>query len=221
MSITKIIKQRKSVRAFLDKEIPCNLLHEILEIARFSPSSTNTQPWEVCVVSKEKKKALDKKMLNAFKRGDKGEMDYKYYPDKFIKPMRDKQVALGKKMYGLLGIEKGDKEASMKQWGRNYTSFESPSTIYFFMDKSLEKGSYLDCGMFIQTLALVAMQKGLSTCIQASLAQFPNIVRDELNISKDKFLICGMAIGYEDSKALINTLKTDRMEVEEFAKFYK
>lgn len=220
MTVTQAIKTRKSIRGFLDKDVDFELIQEMLEIARFSPSSTNTQPWEVCVVSGATKKSLDTKMLSAFQSGQKGQMDYKYYPDTFSKSMRSKQVELGKKMYGLLGITKDDKEASIKQWGRNYTSFDAPVTIYFFMDKNLERGSFMDCGMFIQTLALMATQKGLSTCLQASLGQYSDIVRQELNISDDKILLCGMALGYEDETALINTFKSDRMEVEEFTKFY-
>lgn len=220
MTVLEAIKTRKSVRAFLDKEVPQTLIEEILQIARFAPSSTNTQPWEICVVRAERKKLLENKMLKAFKSGDKGGMDYKYSPDLLPKPMREKQVSLGKKMYGLLGITKDDKEKSIKQWSRNYISFDAPVVIYLFMDKTLEKGSFFDCGMFMQTLALVASEKGLSTCMQASLAQYPNIVRDELKIDDSKILLCGISLGYEDKQALINSFKSDRMEVEEFTTFY-
>lgn len=220
MTAIEAIKARKSVRAYLDKDVSKDVLEKILEVAKLSPSSTNTQPWELHVVKGEAKKSLQNRMLEAFKSGAKSHMDYKYYPDKFIQPIRDRQVALGKKMYGLLGIDKENKEKSIKQWGENYTSFNAPVSIYFFIDKSLEKGSYLDSGILIQTIALTAVEMGLSTCIQGALAQYPDIVRQELNISDDKILLCGMALGYEDKNALINTFKSDRMEVEEFTKFY-
>lgn len=218
--LTDIIKARKSVRAFLNKEVPMEQIREILNIARHSPSSTNTQPWEVCVVTGERNKSLGSKIQQAFINGERAQMDYQYYPDKFTQPIRDRQRELGRKLYGTLNIAKDCHTQSLKQMGLNYSSFGAPVTFYFFIDRSLKRGSYLDCGIFMQTIALTATQMGLATCMLASLAQYPHIVRTELNMSDDKMLICGLALGYEDKNALINTFRSDRLDVDHFTKFY-
>ena len=93
--------------------------------------------------------------------------------------------------------------------------------LYFFIDKSLEKGSFLDYGMFLQSLMLSATSKGLATCVQASLGEYPNIIKSILNIDDTKTLVCGMALGYEDDKAVINSFKTSRIAVEDFTSFYE
>lgn len=218
--LTDIIKTRKSVRAFLNKEVSIEQIREILEVARYSPSSTNTQPWEVCVVTGERNKALGQKIRHAFISGEKAQMDYQYYPNEFIQPIHDRKRALGRKMYGVLHVEKGHHDNNLQQLGQNYISFGAPVTFYFFLDNSLKKGSFLDCGILMQTIALTATQMGLASCMLASLAQYPHIVREELNISDNKMLICGLALGYEDNNALINSFRSDKLEVDDFAKFY-
>lgn len=220
MKVRKAIKKRKSVRAFEDKEVKKELIEEILDIAKWSPSSTNNQPWEICVVSGEKKKALDKKMLEAFDSGVKGKMDYEYNPVELKQVYKNRQIELGKSLFELLDIKRDDKEARVKQWKKNYTSFGAPVSIYFFIDKSLEKSSFIDIGIFLQSIALLAIDYGLATCMQGALGEYSNIVRSQLNISDDKILICGMALGYEDKNALVNTFKSQRENVEDFAKFY-
>lgn len=221
MNIKEVIEKRKSVRAFLDKDVDIKLVEEILEYARFSPSSTNTQPCEVCVVSGDKKKELDEKVLKAFDSGIAPKMDYPYYPqpDKFVSFIKNRRIKLGKKFYTFLGIQRDDKDARQKQWRQNYTSFGAPISFYFYMDKNLEKGSFIDVGIFIQSIALLATELGLSTCIQGALGEYPSIIRKELDIGDDKIILCGMALGYEDKSAKVNTFHTQKIKTSEFVKY--
>lgn len=221
MTVSEALKERKSTRAFLPKAVPQELIEEILEDAKHAPSGVNMQPWYICVVSGEKKRTLENRIIKAFERGHKEVMDYAYYPSTWEEPYKSRRKETGLLMYSTLGIAKEDKQRQMEQWKLNYRAFDAPVVLYFFIDASLEKGSYLDYGMFLQSVMLSATAKGLATCPQAALAEFPSIVKEELRVDKNMLLLCGIALGYEDKEALINSYKTSRVAIEEFAKFYE
>lgn len=221
MGVIDVLKQRKSVRAYLNKEVEKEKIRIILESAKLAPSGVNTQPFNVCVVSGQKKITIENKILEAFDANKKETMDYQYYPLKWEEPYKSRRKAVGLLMYGTLGIKRDDKDKQIKQWKENYKAFGAPTVLYFFIDPILEKGSYLDYGMFLQSLMLVATELGLGTCPMASLVEFPSMVKNELDIDSDKILLCGMALGYEDKSALINSYRTDRIALDDFSRFYE
>lgn len=221
MDVLDALLNRKSVRAFLDKAVEKEKIEAILERAKHAPSGVNMQPWRVCVVSGEKKKAIETAMIEAFERGEKARMDYRYYPDEWREPYKGRRKETGLLMYSALGIgrEDGDKKAG--QWKANYRAFDAPVVLYFFIDASLDKGSYLDYGMFLQSVMLAATAKGLGSCPQAALAEYPDIVRDALGVGSDQTLLCGLALGYEDTSHPVNSYRTDRIPLEAFATFFE
>jgi nitroreductase len=219
MDTLKALKQRKSVRAYSAKDVPDELVKEILQASKHSPSGVNTQPWEVYVVKGEKKKQIEQKVQNAFESGKKETMDYNYYPLVWEEPFKSRRKHTGLLMYETLGITREDKQRQKEQWKANYRAFDAPVVLYFFIDKTLQKGSYLDYGMFIQSIMLAAVSLGLGTCTQAALAEYPGIVKECLNVDDSKALICGMALGYEDKDAPINSYRTPRVDIEEFTRF--
>ena len=221
MNVSDTLKERKSVRAYLPKDVEKEKIEHILNCAKHAPSGVNTQPWQVCVVSKDSKKRLDAKMTDAFLSNEKENMDYQYYPLVWNEVYKNRRKETGLQMYKTLEITREDKDKQLKQWTKNYDAFGAPVVLYFFIDKDMQKGSYLDYGMFLQSIALVAVEQGLSTCIQAALAQYPDIVKDELNIPKDKILLCGIALGYEDKNDVVNSYRTSRVELEEFVEFFE
>lgn len=221
MNVFEALQKRKSVRSFLDKEVEKEKIKTILDNAKCAPSGVNTQPWRVCVVSKDKKKAIEAKVIEAFEGGQKAAMDYQYYPLQWEEPYKSRRKETGLLMYRTLGISREDKERQVEQWKANYRAFDAPVVLYFFIDASLEKGSYLDYGMFLQSVMLAATELGLGSCPQAALAEFPDIVKEELGIGQDKVLLCGMALGYEDTDASINSYRTERISLEEFVSFYE
>lgn len=220
MNIQQALQTRKSVRAFLDKGVDRDLIENVLDLSRFYPSSTNMQPIEVCVLRGNAKKTLDQKLLKAFDDGVERHMDYEYYPKVQKDIFMLRQQELGKSLYNLLGISRDDKDARVKQWRKNYEAFGAPVVLYFFMDKSLKSSSFIDCGILLQSIMLTATEFGLSTCVQGSLGEYPNIVRKELGIASDKILICGMAMGYADEDATINSFQSTRIGLDEFCRFY-
>ena len=109
----------------------------------------------------------------------------------------------------------------MDQWAANYRAFDAPVMILFFIDPIMQRGSYMDYGMFLQSIMLAAEEQGLATCPQASVGDYPHIIKPELGYDDDTILLCGIALGYEDKDALVNSYRTSRLEVDEFTKFFK
>lgn len=221
MNIIEALHLRKSTRAFLDKPVDREQIIRILEAARHAPSGTNAQPWQVAVVSGRKKGALTEALEQAFLQEGPGTMDYQYYPLDWHEPYKHRRVACGLQLYSALNIDRKDKAKRLTQWMANYRAFDAPVVLFFFLDPVMQKGSFLDYGMFIQSVMLAALAEGLATCAQAALGQYPELIKDFLGYSRETTLICGMALGYEDKEAPVNNYRTPREEVEIFTRFFE
>jgi nitroreductase len=220
MNVIEALEQRKSTRAFLSKEVEQEKINAILDAARHAPSGTNTQPWQVAVVTGESKIKLQSKIEAAFRSGDKGKADYRYYPYEWTEPYASRRKECGLLMYKTLGITREDKERQVNQWAANYRAFGAPVMLLFFMDDVMQTGSYMDYGMFLQSVMLVAVDQGLATCPQAAIADYPEIIKAELGYPQETVLLCGMALGYEDKDALVNSYRTSREEVNSFTRYF-
>ena len=220
MKVEDALKRRKSVRAFLDKAVEPEKVTVILDAARHAPSGVNTQPWQVAVVSGKAKTTLQEKIETTFRGGDKGKAEYSYYPTEWKEPFTSRRKECGLLMYKTLGIERSDRERQMDQWAANYRAFDAPVMMLFFIDSAMQAGSYLDYGMFLQSVMLAAVEQGLATCPQASIADYPEIIKAELGYGDDTTLLCGIALGYEDKDALVNSYRTSRETVESFTRYF-
>ncbi len=145
--------------------------------------------------------------------------DYDYYTDPMEEPYLARRRQCGWGLYGTLGIGRGDHAKSKAYRAGNYDFFGAPAGLIFTIDRTLERGSWLDYGMFLQTIMLAARARGLHTCAEAAIASYPDVVRRELNITRDWIVICGMAMGYADPDAVVNTFRPPRIEVEDYAVF--
>jgi len=221
MNVKEALQQRKSTRAFLDKEVEPEKINTILDAARHAPSGVNTQPWQVAVVSGETKQKLQGKIEATFRGGDKGKADYPYYPTEWLEPYKARRKECGLLMYKTLEIKREDRERQMDQWAANYRAFDAPVMLLFFMDRKMQTGSYMDYGMFLQSIMLTAVEEGLATCPQASIADYPDIIKETLGYPEDNILLAGMALGYEDKDALVNSYRTSREDVGSFTQYFK
>lgn len=221
MDVERALLQRKSVRAFLDKAVEKEKIRNILAAASHAPSGANMQPWQVAVVSGESKQKLQQKIEAAFHGGDRGKADYRYYPVEWTEPYKSRRMACGLQLYATLGIKRENKQRQLDQWAANYRSFGAPVMLLFFMDRILQTGSFMDYGMFLQSIMLAAVEQGLATCPQASLADYAELIRQALDYPDDSILLCGMALGYEDKDALVNTYRTPRENIDSFARFFE
>ncbi|MGC8508476.1 MAG: nitroreductase [Thiomonas sp.] len=222
-AVDAAITSRRSIRRFLPTPVPRQIIEAILQVAARAPSGTNTQPWQVHVLSGAAKARLSARILAAYDdpaQAAQHTEDYAYYPSEWRSPYIDRRRKVGWDLYGLLGIAKGDKAAMHAQHGRNYVFFDAPVGLIFTIDRVMEQGSWLDYGMFLQNIMVAARGRGLDTCPQAAFNQFHRIIEDELGLDASaQQVVCGMALGWADPAAIENTLVTERAPVSEFARF--
>lgn len=220
MQVKEAVKNRRSVRAFLNRDVEPEKIERIIEHARFAPSGSNTQPWSVAVISGKTKLKIQEGFETAFDAGQRGKMEYHYYPLQWSQKYQNRRKVTGLILYETLGIGKADKAGQLRQWKANYRAFDAPVMLLFFIDKGLEKGSFMDYGMFLQSIMLLALEEGLATCPQAALAEYPDIVKEVLDIPDDEMLLVGMAMGYEDKDAAVNSYRTPRESVASFTSYF-
>jgi nitroreductase len=217
----KAITTRRSVRAYLPTPVPRAVVEELLALASRAPSGSNVQPWKVRVLAGEVRSNLTRAILAALDRDgpDSFVRGYNYYPVKWQEPYLGRRRKVGWDLYSLLGIGRGDFEESERHKRRNYEFFGAPVGMIVTIDRVLETGSWLDLGMFLGSLMVAARGRGLDTCAQAAFATAHKVVREQLAIPETETVVCGMALGYADSGALINRLETTRASPAEFASF--
>ncbi|MBT9524576.1 MAG: nitroreductase [Rhizobacter sp.] len=221
-AVDAAITSRRSLRAYLPTPVPRETLEDILRVASRAPSGTNTQPWKVYVLTGERLQGLSRQILEAFDdpaQAATHREEYAYYPTQWQSPYIDRRRKVGWDLYGLLGIGKTDKERMHAQHGRNYRFFDAPVGLMFTIDRIMEKGSWLDYGMFLQNIMVAARARGLDTCPQAAFTQFHKIIMPAIGASADEMLVCGMSLGHADPAAIENSLVTEREPVSGFARF--
>ena len=216
------ITTRQSLRAFLSTEVPRETLEAILGVAARAPSGTNTQPWKVYVLTGEARSSLSRKIRAAYddpaERATHTE-EYAYYPTEWVSPFIDRRRKVGWDLYTLLGIAKTDKARMHAQHSRNYDFFGAPVGLMFTIDRVMRQGSWLDYGMFLQSIMVAARARGLHTCPQAAFTQFHRIICPHIGAPENEQLVCGMSLGHADPGAVENTLATERASVSSFVNF--
>ncbi|ORU93693.1 MAG: nitroreductase [Cycloclasticus sp. symbiont of Bathymodiolus heckerae] len=220
MNINEAIESRISVRAYIDKPVTNDTINKILDVARWSPSGTNTQPWKVAVVQGSTKQTITDGLLNAVNNKIPPNPDYQYYPESWVEPFKSRRFQCGMDLYEALDIGREDKEKRLEAGLANYRFFGAPVTLFFFIDKDMGKGSWVDMGMFIQNVMLAAREHGLGTCPQASTSDYPDLVRKALNVPDQFSLICGVALGYPDDSEPVNQYRTQREEASSFTTWF-
>lgn len=220
MNVIDAIKSRFSTRAFLDKPVNRDTIEALLDVARWAPSGGNLQPWNVMVVTGKTKQRIGNEIIQARANGKKERSDFSYYPDEWFEPYKSRRVASGVALYQALQIKREDIEKRNQAWNNNFRFFDAPVGLLFFIERNLGRGAWVDLGIFLQSLMLTATAHGLATCPQASLADYPDIVRKILAIDEKYALVCGLSLGYADPDVPENNYRTERANVNEFTKWY-
>lgn len=226
LSVEEAISSRQSMRAFLPQTVARQDIEEILTVASRAPSGTNCQPWKVYVLQGASRDQLVDKVCAAHDavRADPAlaeqyKEEYDYYPKEWVSPYIDRRRENGWSLYGLLGIGKGDRDKMHAQHQRNYRFFDAPVGLMFTVDRVMGRGSLVDYGMFMQNIMLTARGKGLHTCAQAAWNGYSSIVLPHIGASDKEMLVCGMALGYADPDAVVNTFRTPREGVGQFTRW--
>jgi nitroreductase len=218
MKVSDALKTRISTRAFLDKPVTEEQVRDILETARWSPSGGNLQPWRVWVAMDGARDRLIETVREAISKEPMGdESEINIYPPNLQEPWRTRRYALGEEMYELLGIPREDKPARIARMMQNFELFDAPVGLFFSLDRRFDKGQWAHLGMFMLSIALVATEKGLATCMQEMWTTRSKTVSKFFGLPESEQLYCGMALGYADPAANVNDLRSSRASVDEFA----
>jgi nitroreductase len=221
-AVDAAIVSRHSIRAYLDKPVAKSVIEDILRVSARAPSGTNTQPWKVYVLTGTEQQELSSKVLSVVRDPAQNALAkeaYNYYPDKWVSPYVDRRRKVGWDLYTLLGIGKADKEKMQIQAARNFKFFDAPVGLMFSIDRIMGQGSWLDYGMFLQNIMVAARGRGLDTCPQAAWNHYHTTISKHLGFAEDEVFVCGMSLGYADSKAIENSLITERENLESFTSF--
>ena len=213
MELLEAIQNRKSIRKFKPDPVSRVLLQEILHAALRAPSAINTQPWECWVVGGEVLQQLSREMYAEGAKGSPSRADFKLteiWKDAYLNRMREN----GKGLFGLLGIDRQDTERRKAFALSMYKFFDTPQVIFLCLDSSLGDYSIFDCGCFTQNICLLAISKGLGTCIQHSAVNYPDIIRRYVPIPVEKKILVAISIGYPDEEAIVNRFRSSRETLE-------
>ncbi len=216
MKITDAIKSRKSVRQFTNQTVSETIIRDLLETAKWSPSGGNLQPWKVHVLVGEALSSFTSDVQKKLLAGKMEDPEYDIYPPELTEPYRTRRRILGQDLYDLLGVPKEDTVGKMKQLAKNFEFFGAPVGLFFVMDRQMEIGQYVDLGMFMQSITLLAREKGLHTCPQEAWSRWPKTIGQFLDLPENEMIFCGMALGHMDEEAVINKLQSKREEFDEF-----
>jgi nitroreductase len=217
MELLDGIKTRRSYRAYEDTPIPPEVMGKVLEAAGRSPSFTNTQPWEIAVVSGVRKDALSRILCGLVDSKATANPDIPM-PTSWPTDLAGRARDHGARRFEALGIERANEQQRTELRMMNFKFYGAPSVVFLLMDASLTSWSLFDAGLFAQSLCLAAHSVGLGTCLQAALASYPDAVRQFLGLPKTKLLVIGISIGYPDSAARINTYQSTRVGLNEFVR---
>jgi len=216
--LEELLNARYSVRAFLPKPVPREIIDRMLTAAQRTASWCNSQPWQVLIASGEAKERFRKEIHAAAISGAEQGHDFTP-PREYLGVYLDRRRESGFQLYNTLGIPKGDKLAYAKQALENYNFFGAPHVAIIHTDEPLGIYGAIDCGAYVGNFMLAAQALGLGTIAQAALARHSSLIRRHFNLPDDRRIVCGMSFGYADHGNLVNSYRTSRATLADTATF--
>ncbi len=222
MNVYEAAASRRSIRAYLDKPVPGDVIRRVLEAAARAASGGNLQPWFIDVVAGDRlaelKKIMEKRVIEA-PNGD-AVTEYNIYPPDLVSPYRERRFAVGEDMYKVLDVPREDKAGRLRWFARNFQFFGAPMALFCTVDRRMGQPQWSDLGMYLQTVMMMLRAEGLDSCAQECWARYPKTITDFIGTPPERMLFTGMAIGYQDLAHPINKLVTRRAPLDEFARFH-
>jgi len=219
-TVSEALETRITVRDFLDTPVPDDILRAILEKAMRSPSGGNLQPWKLHVMTGDTLAAFKKTAAERTLSGKLEEPTYRAYPSPLWEPQRSWRYKLGEDMYAKVGIPRENKMGRLVWLAQNAKFFEAPVGIIITGHKGLEMPQYMDVGILLQSIMLLARENGLHTAPQGWWRNWTSVCHDRLNIPEEEEVLVGIALGYGNPDNPVNDLYADRASLEEVSQFY-
>jgi nitroreductase len=222
-TVIQALNSRSSKRAYLDKAVTKDIQEQILEAAANTPSGANMQPWITYAVSDKKVlKDIGDAIIAKMQTGVKYDQFIQYYPVKWKAPFKKRRMQTGIGLYNHMSIDRKDVESRTKMWHDNFRWFNASTVFFIFTDKAMideSQGAFIDCGAYMQSIMLSALDFGLDTCPQGSTTEFGRVVADVLKTPSNLALLYSVVIGYSDKSAKINAYQPPRVSLEENVTF--
>jgi len=216
MDVTQAVRQRISTRGFLDTPIPESEIREWLETGQRSPSGGNLQPWRTIVVTGDAKQAVIDLAAEKLMSNPRGEpTDRDIYPKNLWDPFEARRREVGRMLYDAIGIPKEDKAGRMAWFARNYQFFGAPFAVFIVIDERMGHGQWAHTGMYLQTLALLAEERGWGTCMQECWGILRPSLKEHFKLGETEMIWCGMSVGIPDKEDPANTLYASRASQDE------
>jgi nitroreductase len=220
-AVDHVMRGRFANRFFVDRPVGLATITEIIEVARHAGTGANVQPWRVHVVTGHAKGTLTRAIGVAHETAPGAHLaEYNYFPENLPEPYASRRREFGAVFYGSIGVDAKDQAARAAQTARNYQFFDAPVGLIFTIDRHLEKGSWLDLGMFIQNVMLAARARGLDTCTQEFFARYHAVIRHHLPLSPEEMVVCGMSVGFADPEWSQRRRPMPKAPIEDIASFH-
>lgn len=214
MEVVQALQARQSVRAFLPELPPAALVREVIEGAALAASGGNLQPWRVQALAG----APLAQLLDAVAKAEPDDDERNpSYPPSLWEPYRSRRFENGEDLYRSLGIGRDNKPARLEQLAKNSRFFGAPVGLFLYADERMGLPQWLDVGIYLQSLMLLAADKGLATCAQGFWRRSGSAVAAHLGWPEGHRMVCGVALGYADPQAAINQWRSSRAPFEEWA----
>src|SRR5258708_17085334 len=199
MRVSEAVNTRHSMRVFKPDPVARTDVEWIIGTASRAAATGNLQPWKLYITLGKARQRLSAAIIKAMDDGDSGRGgEYDVSPKEFTQVYDARRKLVGKQLYTLLGVPRGDAAGMVKQFRKNYDFFDAPVGMILCVERRMGLGQWIDCGIFLDQLMLLAREKGLHTCPQAAFSRYQHVVRCELKIADDQIVICGLALGYAD-----------------------
>ncbi len=216
MNVTQAVTTRRSIRAYLDKSVPLDVITRVMDTARWAASGCNYQPWEAAILTGQPLKELQAKLTTT--PPQTAEYDWAAPGTEEAYKQRLNAVSAG--MFGAMGIAREDGAGRMAAMMKNAVSFDAPAVMFVYFPRLMKEAQWSDTGMWLQTVALLLREEGLDSCYQEYMALYANVIRDFLGLDHERYMFfCGMAIGYRDPDAPVNNFERERVPLESQVKF--
>ncbi|MDP6377417.1 MAG: nitroreductase [Pseudomonadales bacterium] len=211
--------KRRTIRGFKADPVPNDTIVEVIDIARHAPSNSNTQPWHIAVVSGAPRDKLEKAI---FKEINSGKKPYPTFPSGGVGltgVYKQRQYDCAFSYYATMGIAREDVPARQALLLKNWEFFGAPHVAFLSMPETMHRANAIDIGIFLQTVMLLFVERGVSCCPQGALGSYPGPVREIADIPRDNAILCGLSFGYAQEDALINEVKMQREPLDVVASF--
>ena len=216
MNVTEAVRKRISTRAFKDTPVSETDMRDWLETAQRAPSGGNVQPWRTIALAGQAREdviGLAQRVLAQTPQGEP--TDRPIYPHGLWEPYNARRKKVGEMMYETLGIAREDRAARLAWFANNFRFFGAPVALFFIIDERMGHGQWAHMGMYMQTLALLAVERGWATCMQECWGILRPSLKEHFGLADTEMVYCGMAVGFPDNAHPVNALYSERADLSE------